>query len=68
MKLTLELVGRDSWGRPVYKAGQKLYVDVEPRADRAPKICTKQYNAFDGEPCDPVAAEFEFLPRRAVWN
>ena len=47
--------GRDSWSRPVYDDGTgRLLVDVDPRAGRKPDICTKQGNAFDGEPCDPV--------------
>lgn len=60
--------GRDSWSRPVYEAPDgTLYVDVDPRADRKPDICTKQGNAFDGEPCDPVGADFDFIPRRDTW-
>ena len=49
--------------------GGRLYVDVDPRADRHPAICTKQDNDFDGEPCDPVpaGAEVEFIPHRDTW-
>lgn len=60
--------GRDSWSRPVYEAPDgTLYVDVDPRADRKPDICTKQGNAFDGEPCDPVEGDFNFIPKRDTW-
>ena len=52
--LELHHLGRDSWDRPVYECDGKLYVDVDPRRSRTPSICTKQGNAFDGEPCDPI--------------
>ena len=69
MPLQLTFVGRDSWSRPVYKCGDKLYVDTDPRADRAPSIYTKQCNNFDGEPCDPLpeGTEVEFIPHRDTW-
>ena len=69
-KLVLNYKGRDSWSRPVYECGGKLYVDVDPRKDRKPDICTKQWNAFDGEPLDLIAedTEVEFIPRRDTWN
>lgn len=67
MKLTLNYIGRDSWSRPVYESNGELYVDVNPRRDYSPKIYTKYRNAFDGEPCDPVKAEFKFVPRRDTW-
>lgn len=69
MKLTLTHLGRDSWSRPVYECYGRLYVDVDPRKHREPDICTKQGNAFDGEPLDPIAAgvEIEFVPCRDTW-
>lgn len=68
MKLTLTLLGRDSWSRPVYRGNDgNLYVDVDPRADRPPDICTKYRNAFEGEPDTPVKAEITFVPRRDTW-
>ena len=68
MELTLTLLGRDSWPRPVYEGRDgNLYVDVDPCADRQPKICTKCRNAFDGEPDTPVHAEFTFVPCRDTW-
>ena len=68
MKLTLTLLGRDSWSRPVYEGSDgSLYVDVDPCADRQPKVCTKSRNTFDGEPDTPVHAEFIFVPRRDTW-
>jgi len=68
MKLVLTLLGRDSWSRPVYKDSKgRLYVDVSPREDRLPEICTKYNNEFDGEPDCPVSGEVEFVPRRDVW-
>lgn len=69
MKLTLTLLGRDSWSRPVYDDGTgRLLVDVDPREGRGPDICTKQGNAFDGEPDCPVRGEFIFIPRRDTWG
>ena len=62
------LKGRDSWDRPVYEdLSGRLLVDVDPRRDREPAICTKQGNAFDGEPCDPVEGDFDFIPYRDTW-
>ena len=68
-KLVLEFVGCDSWDRPVYKCEDSLYVDTDPRADRAPSICTKANNEFDGEPDWPISedTEVEFVPNRSVW-
>lgn len=68
MKLTLNYKGRDSWSRPVYEADGRLYVDTDPRKCFPPSICTKCNDAFDGEPCDPVTAEFEFIPCRDTWD
>ena len=68
MKLTLALLGRDSWSRPVYEGDDgNLYVDTDPRAGRPPRICTKYRNAFDGEPDMPVEADITFVPRRDAW-
>ena len=68
MKLTLTLLGRDSWSRPVYEGhGGRLYVDTDPCAGHTPRICTKYRNAFDGEPDTPIKAEFAFIPRRDTW-
>ena len=69
-KLTLNYKGRDSWSRPVYEADGMLYVDVNPRKDRNPDICTKYNNEFDGEPDEPVSEEvqIEFVPGRDVWD
>lgn len=42
MKLTLTLLGRDSWSRPVYEGSDgRLYVDTNPCVGRPPRICTK---------------------------
>ena len=68
IKLTLNYRGRDSWDRPVYEADGKLYVDVDPRKGHGPDICTKNNKDFDGEPCDPVGADFEFVPHRDTWD
>jgi len=66
--LPLIFAGRDSWSRPVYLGpNDQLYVDVDPIEDRGPEICTKYQNAFDGEPCDPVAGDFDFIPCRDTW-
>ena len=67
-KLTLTLLGRDSWSRPVYEGSDgNLYVDTDPCADRQPRICTKHRTAFDGEPDIPVHAHFTFVPCRDTW-
>jgi len=67
--LTLELIGRDSWERPVYKCDEKLYVDVDPRPNRPAEICTKSNNEFDGEPDCPISNDIEvvFIPSRDTW-
>lgn len=69
-RLVLTYVGTDGWSRPVYEdAAGKLYVDTDPRAHRAPAICTKYQNQFEGEPDCPVADDIEivFLPQRYTW-
>ncbi len=65
--IKLYYIGRDSWSRPVYECDGRLYVDVDPRKNHQPQICTKQFNAFDGEPCDPVNSEYEFATERDTW-
>ena len=75
MKLILNYIGYDSHNRPVYEDNNgKLFVDVDPRKHRQPKVCTKLYNAFDGEPATPIEylrayedVEIEFLPNRITW-
>lgn len=69
-ELRLNYKGRDSWSRPVYEAGNRLYVDVDPRRDCVPKICTKYNNEFDGEPDMPVqkGTQLEFIPHRDTWD
>lgn len=67
MKLVLTFIGLDSWDRPVYEADGTLYVDTDPRKGWGPKICTKCNNEFDGEPDQPVDAEFEFIPQWVLW-
>ena len=69
MKLVLTHLGRDSRSRPVYESNGNLYVDTDPRKDRAPHICTKYCNAFDGEPDTPLpdGTEVEFVPHRDTW-
>lgn len=74
--LLLRHKGRDSWDRPVYEDETgKLWKDVEPRADRDPKLCTALNNAFDGEPDTPMGymKKYEgvpvvFLPKRDTWT
>lgn len=68
-KLILNYIGRDSWDRPVYDCDGRLYVDVDPRKNRSPDICTKSGNEFDGEPDYPIAedAKIEFIPYRDTW-
>lgn len=68
LKLTFQ--GCDNWDRPVYatEAGV-LVVDVDPRKDRKPDLCTKYNNDFYGEPNDPISDrwDLEFIPDRIVW-
>lgn len=69
-KLLLSFVGCDSWDRPVYESNGQLYVDVDPRKEYPPNICTKYNNDFDGEPDIPFRKyeEVEFIPKRYTWN
>lgn len=69
-KLTLNCKGYDSWDRPVYEADGVLYVDVDPRKDWQPNICTKYNNEFDGEPDEPISedTQIEFVPYRVTWD
>jgi hypothetical protein len=68
-KLVLVHIGRDDWDRPVYECDGRLYVDVDPREDRNPNICIKQWNRFNGEPLAQIAddIEIEFVPCRDIW-
>lgn len=73
--MTLTYVGNDSCGRPVYRNRNSLFVDVEPLSDCEPKICTKLYNHFDGEPDVSVRSmakykdtKITFSPQRIVWR
>ena len=50
----LEFVGIDHCSRPVYKNGETLFVDVEPRKNKKPVICTVLNNVFGGEPDTPI--------------
>jgi hypothetical protein len=69
MDALMIFVGRDSWSRPVYIYNGRYYVDVDPRPDRPPQLCTKQFNAFDGEPNIPIsdALSVTFSPKRDTW-
>ena len=41
MKKTLTYIGRDDWSRPLYRdENGRIWVDVDPRSDYAPHICT----------------------------
>lgn len=67
--MKLNFIDCDSWDRPVYECDGTLYVDVDPRAHRAPQLCTKAGNEFDGEPDMPLSAgtKVEFVPSRITW-
>lgn len=68
-KLSVTFAGWDNMDRAVYRSDVGcLYVDTDPRKKQPPKMCTKYQNCFEGEPCDPVEAEFTFLPDRMVWD
>lgn len=69
-EVTLNYKGRDSWSRPVYEANGRLYVDVDPRKDWKPNICTKYNNEFDGEPDEPIPEDIRitFAPARDTWD
>lgn len=69
-EMTLNYKGRDSWSRPVYEANGRLYVDVDPRKDWKPNICTKYNNEFDGEPDEPIPADtrITFVSGRDTWD
>lgn len=70
----LNYIGNDNFARPVYGNGNNLFVDVDPREYREPKICTKLNNCFDGEPDTPIKymeeykdMEVLFFPKRIIW-
>ena len=67
--LELTHIGRDSFDRPVYKCGEKLYVDVDPRGHMPADIHTKSDNDFDGEPDWRIDDDVEvvFIPLRDTW-
>lgn len=67
--LQLKYIGHDSHNRPVYECNDRFYVDVDPRRSKPAKLCTKQGNAFDGEPSAPIPENviIEFIPERATW-
>lgn len=72
--LPLEFVGMDHCDRPVYKNGERLFVDVDPRKDRESAICTVLNNVFGGEPDTPISVMTRykdmqpvFIPKRIVW-
>lgn len=57
MKKTLTHVGRDSWSRPLYRdENGRIWVDVEPRSNYAPCLCTI---TDAGEPCDPMRPDMQ---------
>lgn len=67
MKLTYK--GLDSWSRPVYEDKQgQLWKDVDPRSFREPEIFSAQFNAFDGEPNNPLHGTPDFVPFRVTWD
>jgi len=73
-KLVLTYAGMDSWDRPVYTNGNRLFVDVEPRKNKKAQLCTVLDNCFGGEPDTPIHhiqkykdLEIEFLPKRVTW-
>lgn len=73
--LVLNYVGNDSFDRTVYENNGILFVDVDPFFYSKPKICSKAYNCFDGEPDTPIQymkkyedIEVEFSPKRIVWR
>lgn len=72
--LVLNYVRNDSFNRPVYENGNTLFVDVDPRKDKEPKLCTKLNNCLDGEPDTPIeyikkyeGVGIEFSPKRITW-
>ena len=67
--IELTLIGRDSFGRPVYECDEKLYCDADPRKHMPANICTKLNNEFDGEPDCPIGKDvgFIFIPSRDTW-
>lgn len=72
--LVLNYIGKDSFSRPIYEYENRLFVDVEPRKDREPNICTVLNNIMGGEPDTPISVmkkyedvEIEFSPKRITW-
>ena len=69
-QIILTYVGRDSWSRPVYIHEGVYWVDVEPRKDHKPMLCTKMHNQFDGEPNNHMQEGIEviFEPACDTWD
>lgn len=72
--LFLNYVGKDGFNRPIYENSNRLFVDVEPRKDKEPEICTVLNNVLGGEPDTPIKyikkykdAEIDFSPKRITW-
>ena len=68
--ITLEFIGCDRCGRPVYDHDCRLYVATDQRQHKAPRLCTKLRNAFDGEPDTPIdhQVQISFIPHRVTWG
>jgi len=64
--MELTFLDTDRNGYPVYLYNDRLYVDVDPRPNRPPKICTKYNNQFDGEADTEISetTKLVFLPSR----
>lgn len=66
--VTMNYIGFDSHGRPVYEdeAGN-LWKDTDPRSHVPPSLCSALNNAFDGEPDIPFHGKLKLLPKRITW-
>jgi len=73
--MKLQYLGNDRFDRPVYKdESERLWKDVEPRADRESDLCTYYNNEVDGEPDTNMRyikryenIEIEYIPYRITW-
>lgn len=66
--VTMNYIGIDSHGRPVYKdENGKLWKDTDPRSHVPPALCSAFNNAFEGKPDTPFHGKFKLLPKRITW-
>lgn len=61
-KRTMKFIGKDDWGRPVYKCVETgtLWKDIELGDSEFPQLCSCGNN-FDGEPDCPISSDLQLV-------